>query len=85
MIGGDHERNLREACVGERAQDIVEKRAAVQAHHRLEAGVRGALLLLRELRARVGLAHPCPKAASEHDGAGCAHAEGEFASRIGPA
>ena len=67
VVRRDDERDVGDAGVGERAQRVVEKRHAVDRHHRFETGVRRRLLLRQEGSRGIVLAHPCTEAAGQDD------------------
>src|SRR3954467_14640320 len=80
MVGRDHQSDARNPRIRERAQYVIEKRVAVQGHHRLHAGLARTLLLRSQLRRWIGRAHSRAEPAGQHDRAfGHSSSPGGFA------
>ena len=67
VIGRHDERDVRDPRVRQRAEDVVEKRPAVDGHHHLASRVGGAPLCLAQARVRIGFAHARAQAARQHE------------------
>jgi len=66
VVGRDDERHVRDPGVGQRTEDVIKKRPAVDREHGFASRVRGAPLPLAEVRSGIRLAHPRPQTTRQY-------------------